>query len=54
MLIIKDRVCKMNYYFENSGYHAYTPMYMKGKLLEHFGHQIAISKINGKPDVLTI
>jgi len=38
---------------ENTDYNAYSYIYMKSKLQEHFGERIVQTEINGKPNVLT-
>jgi len=42
----------MNQKLENTDYNAYSYIYMKSKLQEHFGERIVQTEINGKPNVI--
>ena len=39
---------------EYCGEDSYTPKYMKKRITEHFGNNVIITEINGKPNVVTL
>uniref|UniRef100_UPI00358F3F63 uncharacterized protein n=1 Tax=Myxine glutinosa TaxID=7769 RepID=UPI00358F3F63 len=49
-ITVNDLVEQMSHF---SGNDAYSAVYMKKKLLEHFGNSIIVTEINGKPNVVT-
>ena len=52
-LTVADLAKKMEECLEGTGYKAYSIKYLKEKLKEHYGNQIIITEINGKPNVVT-
>ena len=50
---VVDLVEKMEEYLGDSASTAYGRTHMKARLQEHFGDQIIITEINGKPNVVT-
>ena len=50
---VGDLVSKMEAYLEGTGLEAYTPKYMKIKLQEHFGENVIITELDGRPNVVT-
>ena len=49
-----DLVSKMDEYLADTGLQAYSALYMKKCLLEHFENDIFITEINGKQNVVTL
>ena len=49
-----DLVSKMDEYLADTGLQAYSDLYMKKRLLEHFENDIVITEINGKQNVVTL
>ena len=52
-ITVVDLVEKMEEYLGDSASTAYGRTHMKARLQEHFGDQIFITEINGKPNVVT-
>ncbi len=52
-LTVSDLVEKMEEYLQDTEYQAYSMVYMKKKILEHFSNRIIITELNGKPNVVT-
>ncbi|CAH3160575.1 unnamed protein product [Porites lobata] len=52
-ITVVDLVEKMEEYLADSASTAYGRTHMKARLQEHFGDQIIITEINGKPNVVT-
>ena len=52
-ITVVDLVEKMEEYLGDSASTAYGRTHMKARLQEHFGDQIIITEINGKPNVVT-
>ncbi|CAH3129009.1 unnamed protein product [Porites lobata] len=52
-ITVVDLVEKMEEYLGDSASIAYGRTHMKARLQEHFGDQIIITEINGKPNVVT-
>lgn len=53
VLTVNDLCEKMNEYLEGSGDEAYSALYMKRKLEEHFGDKIIVTTIKKKANVVT-
>ena len=53
-ITIMDLVSKMDEYLADTGLQAYSALYMKKRLLEHFENDIFITEINGKQNVVTL
>ena len=49
-----DLVSKMDEYLADTGLQAYSAVYMKKRLLEHFENDIFITEIKGKQNVVTL
>ena len=52
-ITISDLVNKMEDYLEGSGEQAYSAVYMKAKLQEHFGDKIVVTNLQKKANVVT-
>ena len=52
-ITVMDLMDKMEEYLGDSATAAYSRTHMKARLQEHFGDQIIITEINGKPNVVT-
>ena len=52
-ITVVDLVEKMEEYLGDSASTAYGRTHMKARLQEHFGDQIFVTEINGKPNVVT-
>jgi len=52
-ITIQDLICRMEDKLVDSNQDAYSYKYMQQKLHEHFGEQIVLTEINGKPNVVT-
>ena len=50
-ITVGELVLKMKEY---CGEDSYTPKYMKKRITEHFGNNVIITEINGKPNVVTL
>lgn len=52
-ITVNDLSDKMAEYLEDVSIHPYSHIHMKKQLMEHFGDDIIITEINGKPNVVT-
>ena len=52
-ITVMDLMDKMEEYLGDSATASYSRTHMKARLQEHFGDQIIITEINGKPNVVT-
>ena len=53
-ITIMDLVSKMDEYLADTCLQAYSALYMKTRLLDHFENDIFITEINGKQNVATL
>ena len=53
-ITIMGLVSKMDKYLADTGFQAYSAVYMKKRLLEHFKNDIFITEINGKQNVVNL